>query len=347
MTLPQGLTLPPAYEGNSAYMQIDSGQLAAYDLTSGTARWVAAAQPLVAPAVGDDLVFVEQQGELAALDKGDGTVRWKTPLASKLTAPPAGSSGIVTAASGADVMGLHTADGTAAWTRDIPGPVHDALAADADRVYLPTSDGRVMALRLDTGETVWERRLGAAAHGLLISGERLFLGAVDNFFYCLNTRDGRIEWRWRTGADVVNRPILDRSRVYFVSYDNVVRALNQRNGVQQWKRGLNFRPAYAPIKAGDTLILTGLDGPPQAFLLKDGTPAGQMALDPGSEIVAPMHTFDAPGLLGPAVITITRRFVSTTSVTITIMGSRSIDPIALPSLAPLPGVIPMSGAPRR
>src|SRR5262249_26344188 len=152
---------------------------------------------------------------------------------------------------------------------------------------------------------------------------------------CLNTRDGRIEWRWRTGADVLSRAILDRSRVYFVSYDNVVRALNQRNGVQQWKRGLNFRPAYPPLKSADTMILTGLDGPPQAFLLKDGLPAGQMALDPGSEIIAPMHSFDSPGLLGPAVIAFTRRFVRTASVTIGIMGSRSIDPLPQP-LAPLP-----------
>ena len=147
------------------------------------------------------------------------------------------------------MLALHTADGSPAWKRDIAGPVHDAIVADGDRVYLPTSDGRVLALRLDTGEPAWERRLRAAAHGLLLAGDRLFLGAVDNFFYCLDTRDGRIEWRWRTGADVLSRPIVDRSRVYFVSFDNVVRALNQRNGVQQWKRGLTFRPAYAPIKA--------------------------------------------------------------------------------------------------
>jgi fructose-1,6-bisphosphatase I len=31
---------------------------------------------------------------------------------------------------------------------------------------------------------------------------RLYVGSTDNFLYCLNSRDGRIEWRWRTGADV-------------------------------------------------------------------------------------------------------------------------------------------------
>ena len=97
-------------------------------------------------------------------------------------------------------------------------------------------------------------------------------------------------------------------------------------------------------QGADTLIVTGLDGPPQAFLRKDGMPAGQMALDPGSEIIAPMHSFESAGIFGPAIIAITRRFVSTSSVTVTIMGSRSIDPVALPSLAPLPGVIPVSSA---
>jgi outer membrane protein assembly factor BamB len=197
-------------------------------------------------------------------------------------------------------------------------------------------------LRASSGETVWERRLGAAAHGLLVADERLFLGAVDNFFYCLSARDGQIEWRWRTGADVLNLPIVDQSRVYFVSLDNVVRALNQRNGVQQWKRGLTFRPAFAPIKAADTLVLSGFDGPPRAFLLKDGTPAGEMTVEAGSEIIAPLHSFQSAGTFAPAVMAITRRFVSAAAVTTVTVGSRSIDPVVLPTLTPLPGLIPMA-----
>ena len=62
----------------------------------------------------------------------------------------------------------------------------------------------------------------------------------------------------RTGADVVSRPSVDDDHVYFVSLDNVLRALNRGNGVQQWKRGLPFRPAWRPMTAADTVLVTGI-----------------------------------------------------------------------------------------
>ena len=347
MTLERGLAVPPTFDADSGYLQIADDRLAAYDLTTGTPRWVAPVRLLSSPVVGDGLVFVEQLDSLTALRAGEGAVAWQIPLGSRLSAPPSWTAGSLVAATGASVFAVRTADGTVAWRRDIPGLVHASPAAAGDGVYVPTSDGRVLALRASTGEMLWERRLGTAAHGLFVADERLFLGAVDNFFYCLSARDGQTEWRWRTGADVLNLPVVDRSRVYFVSLDNVVRALNQRNGVQQWKRGLQFRPAFAPVRAADTLLLTGLDGPPRAFLLKDGLPAGEMTIENGSEMAAPLHTFQAAGSFGPSVLAITRRLVSGAAVTTVTVASRSIDPPVLPTLAPLPGLIPMTAPPPR
>ena len=95
---------------------------------------------------------------------------------------------------------------------------------------MPVDDGRVVALQVESGEPVWERRLGGAPNDMLALDDRLYVGSADNFFYCLDADDGEVAWRWRTGADVIGAPVADDRRVYFVSLDNVLRALDLRRG---------------------------------------------------------------------------------------------------------------------
>ena len=139
------------------------------------------------------------------------------------------------------------------------------------------NDGRVVALRVETGEPIWEQRLGGAPNDILALDDRLYAGSKDNFFYCLMTEDGRVDWRWRTGADVVGRPSPTSGRVYFVSLDNVLRAINHSNGVQQWMRPLPFRPGLAAAESRRiTVVVAGLAGSARAFNMKDGMAAGEL-----------------------------------------------------------------------
>ena len=69
--------------------------------------------------------------------------------------------------------------------------------------------------------------------------------------------DGRVDWRWRTGGDVIGMPVADERYVYFVSLDNVLRALNMVSGGQQWMRPLPMRPTWGPVKAGATIVVAG------------------------------------------------------------------------------------------
>jgi hypothetical protein len=70
-------------------------------------------------------------------------------------------------------------------------------------------------------------------------------------------RDGRVDWRWRTGADVIGKPIADERYVYFVALDNVLRAMNLVTGGQQWMRPLPIRPVFGAVKAGSTIVVSG------------------------------------------------------------------------------------------
>ena len=86
--------------------------------------------------------------------------------------------------------------------------------------------------------------------------------------------DGRVDWRWRTGGDVIGKPVADERYVYFVALDNVLRAMNLVTGGQQWMRPLPIRPAWGAVKAGSTIVVAGQAAAAPRFNIKDGVAAG-------------------------------------------------------------------------
>jgi outer membrane protein assembly factor BamB len=125
------------------------------------------------------------------------------------------------------------------------------------------------------GEPRWTRPLGGAPGRILPDEDRVFVGAQDNFFYCLDVRAGSVDWRWRTAADVVAQPAIDADRVYFVSLDNVLRALDRSHGAQRWRRALTMRALDGPFLNDDRLYVSGLSPDVEIFDARNGAPAGK------------------------------------------------------------------------
>ena len=216
---------------------------------------------------------------------------------------------------------MRAADGTLVWRQPIGSPAHARPTLAADRVYVPTEDGRVVALGIEAGSKVWEHRVGGAPNDILVVDDRIFAGSKDNFFYCLRADDGAQEWLWRTGADVIGLPVVDAHGVYFVSLDNVLWALNRSNGNQRWKRPLALRPTNGPLRAGQTLIVSGFAAKLPAYKIDDGTPAGDVPI--AGELAAPTHVVAIPNALGPLVVVTTRDIVKGATVAAL---ARSIEP---------------------
>jgi len=150
--------------------------------------------------------------------------------------------------------------------------------------------------------------------------------------YCLLAADGQIDWRWRTGGDVIGVPAADAERVYFVSLDNVLRALDLKSGGQRWKTALPFRPSRGPVLAGDALIVSGLSTSARAYSARDGKPAGEIA--PGAELAAAPHLVVQGANGQPMLIVVTRDIAKGATVTAL---ARSFDPPLAP-FAPLPNI---------
>jgi outer membrane protein assembly factor BamB len=346
LALNNQITVPPAYDESDGYFAIEQSRVAAYNLSTGTQKWVVSANPRMEPAVGDALLFLIEPSTLTALHTADGSIAWQLPFAETLVVPPVWDSGWLIAATAAEeILAFRGTDGRLIWRRAIGSAAHARPSLAADRVYVPTDDGRVVALQVETGEPLWERKIGGAANEILALDERLYVGSKDNYMYCLLTERGTIDWRWRTGADVIGKPVVDKRRVYFVALDNVLRALDRTSGAQQWKDALPLRPNSGPLQAGDTLIVTGLAPSMRGYQATDGKAAGEIAA--GGELAAPPHLHGTDAAPVPIVIAVTRDIAKGATVSAI---ARVIDPEPAP-IGPLPNLILVSpatpaGAPR-
>jgi outer membrane protein assembly factor BamB len=339
LALNNPVTVPPAYDSTSAFFSIGGDRVVAYDLKSGTQKWIVTAQPQFQPAAGDGLLMFAEPDGLTALRAEDGSVAWRLPLAEKPAQRPVWDNGwLIVAAEGGTVRAYRATDGYMVWLHDLGSRAHAPPALAADRVYVPTDDGRIVALAVETGSPEWERKLGGAPHDILAFDDRLFAGAQDNFFYCLIAKDGRIDWRWRTGGDAVGTPVADDRRVYFVAMDNVLRGMNRISGSQVWMRPLPFRPIAGAVAAGRSLVVSGQvvsgQGPTlRGYRMSDGSAAGEIQATPEIGTAPFAFTDSDTGL--PALLYVTRDLTKGATATLV---RRSLEPPTNP-IAPLPNPI--------
>jgi outer membrane protein assembly factor BamB len=285
--LPAAPSGPPAYDADRAYLPLDFGDVAAVALVNGKVAWTVAAHPAGTLAAGDELVFVPLAGAIEAREAATGSVRWRAAVEGKLSAALVWQNGwLVVPTDRGGVVMLRAADGQRLWAQDLPAPVRTRAKLTGDRIYVGLENGEVRALRLETGAPIWTRALKARPTTLAPLDDRVFVGGDDKFLYCLSAKNGKQNWRWRTGGAIVGTPVFDKDNVYFLSLDNVLRALDRGDGHQVWHAGLTFRPLDGPYLADKRLVVAGLSQL-HAFRAGDGTEAGEV--DAGGVIAAAPH----------------------------------------------------------
>jgi outer membrane protein assembly factor BamB len=258
------------------YVPLKNGELVALDRESGMTVWRHTLRSEWPPIVRDDTLYLAGESAIHALDSATGEEKWSSPLESMLTAPLAfaGSSLIVVVEPG-EAVAFRGDDGQRAWRQPLgAGSTYPAIPGDNGLIYFALKDSRVTALSLNGGARVWERTLSGMLSEPAIGRDRVFIGSTDNFFYALNARSGVLEWKWRSGGDVIGAAVDNAGAVFFASLDNILRAVNRGNGNQRWKKEIPNRPALPPRTFGGTVLLTGVAPELTAFAATDGSAVG-------------------------------------------------------------------------
>jgi outer membrane protein assembly factor BamB len=287
-------TFAPAYDAAQAYVALRNDQLMSVSLETGSTIWSIECPSTAPPAAGDSLVFTAGNGYVQALGQLDGAPRWRAPVEGSVTFLHWDTGWLIATTDANALIAMRAVDGAVLWQRTLDTGLQSAPAPAGDRLYLAMKSGALLALALRTGDPVWTIQLPKPGAGILAVGDRLYVGSQDDSFYCLAARDGKVIWRWKTGADVIGTAALDAKRIYFVSLDNVLRALDRNNGSVRWQASLPMRPATGPLLTGWTLLVAGTAAELHAYSSEfDGAPVGDLLLRTAEnqemQLAAPPH----------------------------------------------------------
>jgi len=219
----------------------EDGTLWSLQPRTGAVRWksetgVAGTLPAV---VDGDRTLVAGRG-LAAVDLATGRVLWSDASGTDTTAPPvAAGSRLLAGEADGTLRCRDRATGSSLWTLRTSGPLMAPPLVDEARrrLYLGTSDKRLLKVSLDKGK----------------SG-----------------------WAWRVGADIGHPGLLLPEQVLFASYDAVLYSL-RRGGNLAWRGALPSRPLSAPQPVGDHVLVACLENElVVAFASDTGARAGSL-----------------------------------------------------------------------
>jgi outer membrane protein assembly factor BamB len=304
-----GFATPPAatagFDQTTGYVPLQGGQLVAVDLERGQVRWQVDLATTLTPVTGDGLVFTASKQQITAFDQRSGSTVWQTPIEADLAMAPVWDSGwLLAATTDGQVIALRAGSGAIAW-RAAVGPMTGAQpAAGAERVFVALSTGDVVALELSTGQLMWKRALGEHVITLTALAEQLIVGTRENHLFSLSLERGRIRWPWRVGADVIGAVVADDDHIYYAALNNVLRALDRRNGNLRWTRSLTSRPAGGPLRTADVVIVPLVTTDMAAFAAATGAPA--FTIRAAGELDGVPYLRESPRPTAPHLIAMSR-----------------------------------------
>jgi outer membrane protein assembly factor BamB len=239
------------------------GSLIALARDTGDPRWTSRAPSCFPPVLTHGMIAVATGNEIQALEPKNGLRAWSVMLDRPVRAPMIATGSLLLAMlDGDELFGVDVERRAVVWRRSVgeSGPL--LMTADDHAAYVATSAGRVTRFQLSDGSPSWERQLAGELSEPTVDGDRLFVGsnATNGSFWSLDVRTGKDRARpWRGGVfggAVVGSAVLG-DRVFVVSKDNLVRALERRNNNQIWFKPAGVRPAFPPRAFAGVVAVVG------------------------------------------------------------------------------------------
>ncbi|MDO1527273.1 outer membrane protein assembly factor BamB [Fulvimonas sp. R45] len=290
-----GVRLRPAVVDGVLYAVSTDGSIAAFDAVSGKKLWSNHSRQhgwfgwgdkkrkdsyyAGGPAVSGDLLAVGTlDGHVYGFDAKDGKPRWTAELPSEVITTPVIDHGLVVVRTqDGRLYGLDASTGDRRWVYD-QGSVPslslrgngEVLAANGV-VFYGSDDGKLVALREDNGEKLWEQKLASgegrtdidrlddADGGILLDGSTLYAAAYHGNLTAVDGPSGRP--LWAHPFSTYTSLAVHGNAVYGVDDTAQVWAFDKSTGADMWKNDkLRYRWLSAPEVQGDYVVAGDMYG---------------------------------------------------------------------------------------
>jgi outer membrane protein assembly factor BamB len=274
------LGLGPALDNGVVFAASHKGEVLATDLDTGRHLWVKKLKlPISAgPAAGFGMVVVGTgKGSIVALEGASGHELWRTRVNSELLSAAAiGEKVVVIRAVDGRLHGLDAHTGKELWSveQQVPRLSLRGTATPIIAKELAISgfdNGKVMAVALNTGDTVWDSAL-ASPHGrteldrlvdidsaVRVVDDNVFATGFQGRTAMLALDSGQI-W-WAHDMSSYRGLAVDADNLYVTQSDGIVVALRQRDGSELWRTAkLKLRRLSAPVLTSTAVAVADFQG---------------------------------------------------------------------------------------
>jgi len=274
------LGLGPALDNGVVFAASHKGEVLAVAVESGKQVWLKKLKlPLSAgPAAGFGLVVVgSSKGTIVALDAASGAEKWRSRVNSELLSAPAiGEKVVVIRSVDGRLHGLDAANGKESWSVEQQVP---RLSLRGTAIPVITRDlaisgfdnGKVMAVNLNTGDTVWDTAL-ASPHGrteldrlvdvdsaVRVVGDNVFAAGFQGRTAMLAIDSGQI-W-WAHDMSSYRGLTVDDENLFVTQSDGIVVAMRQRDGSEIWRNDrLKLRGVSTPVETTTAVVVGDYKG---------------------------------------------------------------------------------------
>ena len=308
-----GARLRPAVVDGVLYADSTDGKLVAMDATSGKTLWSKSssthgwfgwgdkkrkdARYAGGPAVAGDLLAVGTlDGHVYGVNAKDGSPRWEAELKSEvLTSPVIVGDLVVVRTSDGRIYALDSKTGERRWVYD-QGTVpllslrgNGRLLVANGVLFFGSDDGKLVALRLDSGSKLWEQKLSSGEGrteidrlndvdgAILLDGSTLYGAAYHGNLVAVDGPTGRPLW---------SRPFSSFGSLAFsgntivgANDESQVWAFDKTGGADMWKNdALKYRWITGPAVQGDYVVVGDMEGYVHWLKVSDGALAGRERL---------------------------------------------------------------------
>jgi len=274
------LGLGPAADGKRVFAASHKGEVLAADVDTGRQVWVKKLKlPLSAgPGAGLGLVVVgSSKGDVVALDAATGRELWRVRVnAELLSAPVISESSVVLRSVDGRLRALNRDTGKELWSieQQVPrlslrGTATPVIAKEL--VVCGFDNGKVMAVSLASGDTVWDTAL-ASPHGrteldrlvdvdssVRVVGDDVYATGFQGRTAMLALDSGQI-W-WAHDMSSYHGLYVDPDNLYVTESDGNVVALRDRDGSELWHNDqLKRRGLSTPVLTSTAVVVADYQG---------------------------------------------------------------------------------------
>ena len=221
-------------------VRAEDGTVTSLRVRNGEVRWRTETTVTgdLPPTLDGERVYVSGRG-LVALELDTGRILWTQNSPADVSAPPVSTTArLLVGEADGTLRCLDRATGLGLWTHKTGGPLRAPALVDAKRrrIYLGTTDRRIVEVKLDKGDR---------------------------------------GWRWKVGADIQSPGLLLPDRVFFASFDAVLYGL-ERGGNLAWRSVLPSRPLSGPLLLDEHIIIACHENEILGFEVATGRSLGSL-----------------------------------------------------------------------